>query len=214
MSVLGTAAIAAAVGAGVSGLTQGLGQAAQGSAMFNREDRERLERLQELRRSGQLGLTDVERGRIESDQAARRGGLLRTLQSQQTQGMQQLANRQALSGRELFLAQMAGQRAEADLRGQEARQLAEQDMAVRQMQLQEMQQLTEQRRARKAAIRGGLTQALTAGIAGAAVPVIDDKITVARAREAEQAQRDENTRTAGAMAETADEAARRSAYRF
>jgi len=207
MSVIGTAAIGAAVGAGVSGAIGGISQAAQSTALFNKEDKERLARLEALRASGQLGLTDNARTRIEADQMAQRGGIMRSLESQQVQGMQQLANRQALSGRELFLAQMAGQQAEVDLANDQARQINEQNMAVRQQQLQEIAQLEEQRRARKAGVRGGLTQALTAGALGAGVPAIDQAIMQNRAVAAEEQQRLEtdNTAMSGRAAETSAE---------
>ena len=207
VGVLGTAAIGAAVGAGVSGAIGGIRQAAQSTALFNKEDKERLARLEALRRSGQLGLSDNERTRIEADQAAQRGSIMRALESQQVQGMQQLANRQALSGRELFLAQMAGQQAEVDLANDQARQINERNMAIREQQLQEIEQLKEQRRARKAGVRGGLTQALTAGALGAGVPAIDQAIVKSRAKAAEEQQRLEtdNIAMSGRAAETSAE---------
>jgi hypothetical protein len=149
--------------------------------MFTKEDRERLQDLQNLRASGQLGLSSAEKARVESDQAASRGGMLRTQQSQQAAAAQALANQQALSGRELFLSSMAGQEAEAQLRGQQAQAMAAMDMQAREQQLAEIQMLKEQERARRAAVRGGITQALTAGLVGAAGGVAGEKYAQAQA---------------------------------
>lgn len=186
MGLMGAAAVSGAVGAGLTGVVGGLSQAAQSTALFDRDDRRRLAELEGMRRRGELGLSDNARTRIEADHAAQRGGVLRSLESQQTQGMQQLANRQALSGRELFLTQMAGQQAEVDLANQQAQRMAEQNMAARRAQLAEIQQLEEQRRARRAGVRGGLTQALTGGLLGAAGGVAQEKYAQAQARLAMQ----------------------------
>jgi hypothetical protein len=207
VGVLGTAAVGAAVGAGVSGAIGGLSQAAQSTALFDKEDKERLARLEALRASGQLGLKDNERTRIKSEQAAQRGGILRSLESQQVQGMQQLANRQALSGRELFLAQMVGQQAEVDLVAKQAEQLNKENLERIQAQREEIAELKSARGKRRAGVRGGLTQFFTAGALGAGVPAIDQAITKNRAMAAEEQQRLEtdNIAMSGRAAETTAE---------
>lgn len=166
---------AAGIGAAASGVAGGLSTAIGGTAEFDRNDRKRLEDLERLRRAGQLGLSGIEKQRIESQQAAARGGMLRTQQQQQAAANQALANQQALSGREIFLSAMAGQEAEAQLRGQQAQAMAQQDMQARQLQMQQIQNLQEARRARKAAVRAGLTQALTAGVLGATSKVAGER---------------------------------------
>ena len=165
--MIGSAALAGAAAAG-QGVGQGITSAVVGAQQFNRDDRKRLRELEQLRKSGQLGLSSVERSKIENDQAVSRGGMLRTQQSQQAASNQALANQQALSGREMFLASLAGQEAEATLRGEQAQAMADMDMQARNQQLQEIEMLNEQKRARRAAVRGGITQALTAGVFGAA----------------------------------------------
>tara|TARA_R110002096_G_scaffold422157_1_gene628544 strand:+ start:190 stop:879 length:690 start_codon:yes stop_codon:yes gene_type:complete len=176
---------AAGIGSAAKGVAGGLATAIGGTAEFDRNDRKRLEDLERLRRSGQLGLSTVEQQRIESQQAVSRGGMLRGQQQQQAAANQALANQQALSGREIFLGAMAGQEAEAQLRGQQAQAMAQQDMQARQLQMQQIQNLQEARRARKAAVRSGLTQALTAGVLGAAGAVggeaYDQKVASAEA---------------------------------
>ena len=181
---IGTAAALAGAAGAASGIGQGITQAVQGAQMFNKDDERRLNRLKALRRGGELGLSDVERHRLEGNQAVERGGMLRTQQAQQAAANAALANQQALSGREMFLASMAGQEAEAVLRGEQARAMAAQDMQARQQQLEEMNMLKEQERARKAAVRGGITQALTAGLFGAASGAAGNMYEEARSDEA------------------------------
>jgi hypothetical protein len=165
--MIGAAALTGAIGAGGQGIASGITGAVTGAQQFNRDDKKRLRELEALRRTGQLGLSSVEKARVENDQAASRGGMLRTQQSQQAAANQALANQQALSGREMFMASLAGQEAEATLRGEQAQAMADMDMQARNQQLQEIGMLNEQKRARRAAIRGGITQALTAGLVGA-----------------------------------------------
>ena len=184
MGPFAAAALAGLAVQGAKGIGQGITGAVQGAQMFNKEDRERLERLEGLRASGQLGLSGQERARIERSQTAERGGMLRTQQSQQAAANQALANQQALSGREIFLASMAGQEAEAQLRGAQAQAVAAQDMQARQQQMNEIQMLKDQERARKMAVRGGITQALTAGIAGAGAGAAQEKLAQVRAENA------------------------------
>lgn len=197
MTLAGTAAIASLAYQGAKGIGQGITGAVQGAQMFNEEDKERLRRLESLRSSGQLGLSSNEKARIDSDQALTRGGMLRTQQSQQAAANQALANQGALSGREMFLTSMAGQEAEAQLRSAQAQAVAAQDMQARQQQMNEIQMLKDQERARKAAVRGGITQALTAGILGGASGYAGQKVVDKRAELAddealaqEQKQRD------------------------
>ena len=184
MGPLAAAALAGAAVQGAQGIGQGITGAVQGAQMFTKEDEKRLNRLKGLQASGQLGLSTVEKDRIESDHAATRGGLLRTQQSQQAAANQALANQQALSGREMFLASMAGQEAEAVLRGEQARAMAAQNMQKREQQLSEINMLKEQERARKMAVRGGITQALTAGLFGAAGGLAQEKYAQAQAEHA------------------------------
>ena len=146
------------------GIAGGVTTAIQGAAMFDKDDERRLSRLKGLRRSGQLGLGELERTRLEGRQAVERGGMLRTQQDQSNQAMQALANQNAISGRDVFLAQMAAQEGEAMLRAQQDEAMAIQNMQAKQQQQAEIAQLREQERARKAAIRSGITQAATAGL--------------------------------------------------
>ena len=185
---------------GVAGAARGVGQglttAIGGTALYNRDDRRRHKELLALQQAGQLGLTDVEKQRIQSDQAVERGGMLRTQQSQSQQAQQALANQNMLSGREMFLADVAGADAEADLRGQQAQAMAQQDIAKREAQLIEIQRLADQKRARQQAVRAGLTQALTLGIFGGVSGFAEEKLGMERAIEYDRQQDAENRRIA------------------
>ena len=181
---IGTAAALAGAAGAAQGIGQGITQAVQGAQMFNKDDVRRLNRLKMLRRSGELGLSDVERSRLEGNQAVERGGMLRNQESQQAAANAAIANQRALSGREVFLASMAGQEAEAVLRGEQAQAMAAQDMQARQQQLEEMNMLKEQERARKMAVRGGITQALTAGLFGAGAGLAQQRFDQIRSDEA------------------------------
>jgi len=164
---LGAAAAIGGALAGGAGLAKGIGRAVESTALFNRDDRERLERLQALQRGGRLGLTDAQRDRMEGQQAVARGGMLRTSQDQSQQAMQAIANQRAVSGRDLFLAEQARQGAEAELRGQQAQAVAQMDAQMAMSQRQEIAALLDAQRRRKAGGRGGIAQALTLGLAGA-----------------------------------------------
>lgn len=190
VALLGMAGISAGLGA-AQGVADGLSEARAGRKMFDEADEQRLKRLQGLRRTGQLGLGDVERGRLEGRQAVERGGMLRTSESQSGQAMQALANQDAISGRDIFLAQMAQQEGEAQLRGAQAQQMAAQQMQARQAQLNEFFKLRGEKKAAEARIAAGRTQAITLGLMGAAGGVAD----VALQREmADEAVRQEKKR--------------------
>lgn len=184
MGPLAAAALAGLAVQGAQGVGQGITGAVQGAQMFNKEDERRLNKLKGLQATGQLGLSGAAKDRIESDQAATRGGMLRTQQSQQAAANQALANQQALSGREIFLSSLAGQEAESQLRGEQAQAMAAQDMQARQQQLSEINMLKEQERARKMAVRGGIAQALTAGVFGAGGGMAQEKYAQAQAEHA------------------------------
>ena len=189
MNIGPAAALSMGLGA-AQGIGQGLSTAIGGTAYYTRDDKKRHRELLALQQAGQLGLSDVEKQRIQSDQAVERGGMLRTQQSQSQQAQQALANQNMLSGREIFLADVAGADAEADLRGKQAEAMAQQDIAKRQAQLQEIAQLAEQQRMRKQAIRSGLTQALTLGILGAGHGFAQEKLVEARADAALERQKE------------------------
>ena len=119
---------------------------------------------------GLLGMARISAGlgRLEGRQAVERGGMLRTAESQSGQAMQALANQDAISGRDIFLSQMAQQEGEAQLRGAQAQAMAAQEMQARQAQLDELASLRQQKKAAEARIAAGRTQALTLGLMGAA----------------------------------------------
>jgi len=188
MAVGTMAALAGAAAAG-KGIAGGVSRAVGGTALFSEDDERRLRGLEARARAGELGLSDVRRTRLENRQAVERGGMLRNQQAQSAAGMQALANQQAISGRDLFLAQVAQQEGEAQLRGAQAAAMAQQDIEAERQQRAQMQQLRQMEKARKAEVRAGITQALTAGLFGGAEAYTGFKLDKMKAKEAGQEQR-------------------------
>lgn len=182
------AALAGAAAAG-SGIAGGITRAVGGTALFTEDDERRLRSLEKRARAGELGLSDVRRTRLENRQAVERGGMLRNQQAQSAAGMQALANQQAISGRDLFLAQVAQQEGEAQLRAAQAAAMAQQDIEAERQQRAQMQQLRQMEKARKAEVRAGITQALTLGLGGAAKGYTEYKFDQAKAGEQTAEQR-------------------------
>ena len=156
-----------------SNIAQGAGQVASATAMFDAEDRQRLKRLQTMQRRGALGLNDTRRARLEGRQAVERGGFLRQMRDQQSASAQALANQGAVSGRDLFLMEAGGAEADAVLRGEQAQAMAKADIDAARAQRAEIEALKQARKARQAGVRGGLTQMLVGGAAGAASGALD-----------------------------------------
>ena len=189
---IGTMAALAGAAAAGKGIASGVSRAVGGTALFSEDDERRLRSLEARARSGQLGLSDVRRARLENQQAVERGGMLRNQQAQSAAAMQGLANQQAISGRDLFLAQMAQQEGEAQLRGAQAMAIAQQDIEAARQQRAQMQQLRQMEKARKQEVRAGITQALTAGLFGAGQGFVDYKLDAMKAQDAaEQEQADQ-----------------------
>lgn len=157
----------AAIGAGL-GVAQGVGGAIAAKRAFSPEMEERMQELQMLRETGQLGLSEVDRQALEASLAAQRSAGLRQAQTVSEQQRQAAGG----SGRELFLAEMAGAQAEQEARAAGAQIIAQQEAAATAAQQAELMGLQQQQAAAKAAaisaLTGGIAEggqmALTAGM--------------------------------------------------
>lgn len=195
MDPLTLAAIGGVAGA-ARGVGQGLTTAIGGTAYFTKEDKARQKELQNLQRRGQLGLTDIEKQAIQSEQAVERGGMLRASESQRAKAYQALQNQGVLSGREMFLAEQVAADTEAKLRARQAEAMSQENIAARQAQQAELAQLAQQERMRKQAVRSGLTQALTLGIFGGVSGYAGERLAMERANQFQKQQEAEAMRRA------------------
>ena len=147
--------ILAALGAGL-GVAKGIGGAVAAKRSFSEEEERRLRELQMLQNQGELGLSEVERQGLEAQLGGQRATALRQAQTFSDQRAQASGG----SGRDLFLAEMAGQEAEQQARVQGEQIIAEQESAARQAQQAELMGLAQQ----EAASKAGVISALTGGI--------------------------------------------------
>lgn len=156
-----TALMAAQAGAQAAGqITRGIGQAVAARQMFTKEDRERLEELERLKREGALGASEEELARVEGLGASLRGATLRQQEAQSAREAAMMGG--AVSGRDIFLREQA--KAQAGLEADEAIRTAmtEADVAARAAQEAEIKALEDARAAKRAA----QMQALTGAAAG------------------------------------------------
>lgn len=163
MSVLGTAAL---IGAGItaaSGIASGVG-----TAIGAKKERERIDdEIERIRRN--RGLTAAEKSRFEAAATAEAAGIERRLQAEQGEALAaQAATGGAVSGRDIFLREQARQQArtEAAVEAGQREQMADlqrrAEQAARISQLEGLRSQAEQRRI------GGITTAVTGGLAGGA----------------------------------------------
>ena len=177
-----TALMAAQAGASALGsATRGIGGALAARQMFTKEDRERLEELERLKREGALGATEEELARVEGLGASLRGATLRQQEAQSAREAAMMGG--AVSGRDIFLREQA--KAQAGLEADEAIRTAmtEADVAARAAQEAEIKALEDARAARRAATVEALT--------GAAAGTFEAGAAVAQEEAARQFQRDQ-----------------------
>jgi len=162
MSVLGTAAL---IGAGItaaSGIASGVG-----TAIGAKKERERIdEEIERIRRN--RGLTAAEKSRFEAAATAEAAGIERRLQAEQGEALAaQAATGGAVSGRDIFLREQARQQArtEAGVEVAQRQQAAELERRAEQAaRISQLEGLRSQAEARRI---GGITTAITGGLAGA-----------------------------------------------
>jgi len=160
MAALTTLMALGAAGRAAGAATRGIGGALAARQMFTKEDRERLEELERMKRAGELGASEEELARVQGMGASLRGA---TLRQQEAQSAREAAmSGPAVSGRDVFLreqaAQMAGVEADAAIRTA----MTEADVAAREQQQAELAGLQQARAGRRAA----MAEALTGGAAG------------------------------------------------
>ena len=164
-----TALMAAQAGASALGsATRGIGGALAARQMFTKEDRQRLEELERLKREGALGATEEELARVEGLGASLRGATLRQQEAQSAREAAMMGG--AVSGRDIFLREQA--QAQAGREADEAIRtaLTEADVAARAAQEAEIEALEDARAARRAATVEALTGAAAGTFeAGAAI---------------------------------------------
>ena len=167
LAAMGIMAGIGAVGAGISGV--GKARAAKKMMLTDAEKRE-LEELGKRRRTGQLGLTEQERGRMEQQFLAEQAGAQRELEAT---ALQQAAARGlggAVSGRDIFLQEQAQTQAERGMRQQQnvlVQQAEVTEAAAEEARIQAMRtQQKEAEAAHTAASWGAVGGALGAGAQG------------------------------------------------
>jgi hypothetical protein len=168
MSALATGLIVGGLAA-AGGVAQGVGTARAGKkSMLTREELLELRSLEARKRRGELGLSDRQRSGMEQRFLAEQAGAQRELEAG---ALQQAAARGltgAVSGRDVFLQEMAevesarGLRQEQNVLVQEAEQVA---AAAEQARIDAMRA---QQKEAKALRAQGIAQAVSLGLAGAA----------------------------------------------
>lgn len=148
----------AAIGAGL-GVAKGVGGAIAAKRSFTPEMEERMRELEMLRETGQMGLSEADRQALEASLATQRAAGLRQAQTMSEQQRQAAGG----SGRELFLAEMAGAQAEQEARVAGAEIIAQQEAAATAAQQAEMAALQQQQAAAKSAAISALTGGLVEG---------------------------------------------------
>ncbi len=168
MSALATAAIVGGLSA-ASGIASGVGTARAGKKqMLTADELAELRSLEARKRRGELGLSERQRSTMEQRFLAEQAGAQRELEAG---ALQQAAARGltgAVSGRDVFLQEMAevesarGLRQEQNVLVQEAEQVA---AAAEQARIDAMRAQQKQAKALRAQ---GIAQAVSLGLAGAA----------------------------------------------
>ena len=179
--MVGSAALKA--GAGVA---QGIGTVRAGKKlMLSEAEQKELAELEKRQRTGELGLTESERGRLEQQFLAEQAGAQRELEAT---ALQQAAARGlsgAVSGREIFLQEQAQAGAERGMRQQQNVALIEADRAEREAERARIDAMRAQQKAAEAQRAQGIAQAVTGGLAGAADVAMQQAAMMQQAKQAE-----------------------------
>jgi len=179
--MLGSAALKAG-----AGIAQGVGTARAGKKlMLSEAEQKELAELEKRQRTGELGLTESERGRLEQQFLAEQAGAQRELEAT---ALQQAAARGlsgAVSGREIFLQEQAQAGAERGMRQQQNVALIEADRAEREAERARIDAMRAQQKAAEAQRAQGIAQAVTGGLAGAADVAMQQAAMMQQAKQAE-----------------------------
>jgi len=179
--MLGSAALKAG-----AGIAQGVGTARAGKKlMLSDAEQKELAELEKRQRTGELGLTESERGRLEQQFLAEQAGAQRELEAT---ALQQAAARGlsgAVSGREIFLQEQAQAGAERGMRQQQNVALIEADRAEREAERARIDAMRAQQKTAEAQRAQGILQAVTGGLAGAGDVALQQAAMMQQAKMAE-----------------------------
>jgi len=150
------------------GIASGIGQARAGKKMrLTEAEQKELEELERRQASGELGLTERERGGLEQRFLAEQAGAQRELEAAALQQAAARGAAGAVSGREVFLQEMAEAQAERQVRQQQNLAVEEIDRAEREAERARIDAFRAQQKQAEAMRAQGIAQAVSLGLAGA-----------------------------------------------
>jgi len=162
-----TGAFIASAGADtLSSVIGGIGTARAGNLAFSEEEEREMNRLERLRRAGELGLTEKQRSEMEQRALQARAGAARQTQARQLQ--QQASSRMSgpISGRDIFLQEQAATAADLGARQAQNQALQQAEQQAEAIQLARLRDLQGQAEAEDIARVEGITQALGGTVEG------------------------------------------------
>ena len=152
----------------LGGIFQGIGAARAGKKMRLTEAEEReLRELERRQAAGELGLTERERGGLEQRFLAEQAGAQREMEAAALQQAAARGAAGAVSGREVFLQEMAEAQAERQVRQQQNLAVEEIDRAEREAERARIDAFRAQQKQAEAMRAQGIAQAVSLGLAGA-----------------------------------------------
>lgn len=172
--------------AGVQGFTGGLGQMLAARQVFDKDDARQLAGMQQQQQRGE-GASQAQRSDIRSQYTQARGGQARTQEARQSDQAASMAAAGMLSGRELFEQEMAAQKADLEMRQEEARAIRAANEEARQARAMQIQEAEARRRQSDIMRRQARTQMLLSTALGFALPATERLINQRRAERAKQA---------------------------
>ena len=150
---------------GIGGIAVGIGKARAAKQLFTDADAAELRSLEKRRSTNNLGMSERDRAGFKQASEAQIGTIT---QGNQLDALQRQASGQALgaatSARDVFLADMAGQRGAQEARTVAGKQIADVDQQRRQEHLARIKQLQDMRTARKVGRIQGISEAVGAGL--------------------------------------------------
>jgi hypothetical protein len=182
-------ALAQVAGKVVGNVGEGVTRAANARQYYTKEDEQRRKQLEAMKKSGDMGLSQAEEAAIEQQFGVQRGGAMRSAQAQGLQQAAILGNAGSLSGRDLFLQQMAQEEADQRLRAVQAGTTAQANLAAAQRQNAELKDLIAGEQKMKAERRAGIIQTVTGAAqagAAAAQPSLERKVQAEQMRQQEE----------------------------
>lgn len=132
-------AVAAAAGTGA----KFAGERQQAKGMWPDEYEEELAALKAREEAGQLGLTEAERDRLEAQATAERAGVTTDARAAQRQAAQAMAGSGGVTGREMFLGELAVQRGQAKMLDDAAKRIEDENARREESNRNVIRQLTQ-----------------------------------------------------------------------